>query len=132
MNEHAMVSVRRLADGTVIQVLPDGTTRPLESNTDWVRLEEMTDEEIEANALSDPDNPPLTQKELERMRPVPNPKQIRRRLHMTQEQFATRFQVPLGTLRDWEQGAREPDTAAKTLLRVIDKNPEAVLEALKQ
>lgn len=49
---------------------------------------------------------------------------------MTQEQFAAGFQVPLGTLRDWEQGTRIPDSAARTLLRVIDRNPEMVLATL--
>jgi putative transcriptional regulator len=112
--------------------MPDGTTRPAESRTDWARLEAMTEEEIEASALTDPDNPPLTTAELDRLYPVPNPQQIRRRLHLTQEQFAARFHVPLGTLRDWEQGTRRPDTAARTLLRVIDRNPEAVIEALKR
>jgi putative transcriptional regulator len=114
-----------------MEVMPDGSTRPLPSETDWHRLAAMTEEGIEANAASDPDNPPLTPSELARMRTVPDPKRIRRRLGMTQEQFAPAFQVPLGTLRDWEQGARQPDSAAKTLLRVIDKNPAAVIEALK-
>src|SRR5687767_5253975 len=122
MSDEDTIRARRLPDGTVVQVLPDGSTRPLKGRTDWARLAAMTEEEIEANALSDPDNPPLTPAELERMRPVPNPKRIRQRLRMTQEQFAARFHVPLGTLRDWEQGARVPDSAAKTLLRVIDKN----------
>ena len=81
-------------------------------------------------ALSDPDNPPWTEEELARASHVPNPKQIRQKLHMTQEQFAEQFQVPLGTLRDWEQGVSVPDSAAKSYLRVIAKNPRAVLEAL--
>jgi putative transcriptional regulator len=131
MNENDTIRVRRLPDGTFVQLLPDGSTQPIESRTDWARLEAMTEEEIEANALSDPNNPPMTPAELDRMKPVPNPRLIRQRLHMTQEQFAARFHVPLGTLRDWEQGAREPDRAAKTLLRVIDKNPNAVLQALE-
>jgi putative transcriptional regulator len=90
----------------------------------------MTEDEIHANALADPDNPPLTTAELSRMRLVPNPKRIRERLNMTQEQFAAGFQVPLGTLRDWEQGTRIPDSAARTLLRIIDRNPEMVLATL--
>jgi len=49
---------------------------------------------------------------------------------LSQEQFASRFGVPLGTLRDWEQGVSAPDTAARTLLRVIEHDPEAVLRAL--
>ena len=130
MSENDIVRARRLPDGTVVQVLPDGSTRPFEDRTDWARLEAMTEEEIEANALSDPDNPPLTGEELARMRPVPNPRRIRERLKLTQEQFATKFEVPLGTLRDWEQGVSYPDSAAKTLLRVIDKDPEAVVNAL--
>ncbi len=110
--------------------LPDGTTRPIEDRTDWARLEAMTEEEIDANALSDPDNPPSTPEELARMRPVPNPRRIQERLGLTQEQFAERFEIPLGTLRDWEQRIAFADPAAWTLLRVIDKDPEAVVNAL--
>ena len=132
MSESNIVRARRLSDGTVEEELPDGSTRPLPDRTDWARLEAMTEEEIEANALADPDNPPLTDEELARMRPAPNPRRIRERLKLTQEQFATRFEVPLGTLRDWEQGVSYPDSAAKTLLRVIDKDPEGVINALAQ
>jgi len=134
-DEHTIRARRgadRSADGTVEEVLPDGSTRQLVSGTDWDHLAAMTEAEIEANALSDPDNPPMTDEELSSMRPVPNPREIRRRLHMTQEQFATRFHLRIGTVRDWEQGKKEPDSAAKTLLRVIDHNPEAVLQALER
>jgi putative transcriptional regulator len=65
-----------------------------------------------------------------RLRPVPNLGRIRKRLKMTQEQFATAFEVPLGRLRDWQQGVSYPDSAARTLLRVIDKDPDAVINAL--
>lgn len=106
----------------------DGLT--LEDKTDWERLNAMTEEEIEAAAIADSDNPPLTETELKKLRPVPNPKEIRKRLKMTQQQFAAQFELPLGTLRDWEQGAREPDSAAKSYLRVIAKNPQAVIQAL--
>ncbi len=130
MSESDVVRVRRLSDGTVVEELPDGSTRPLPDRTDWARVEAMTEEEIEANALSDPDNPPLTDEELARMRRVPNPRRIRERLKLTQEQFAEKFEIPLGTLRDWEQGASLPDRAARTLLRVIEQDPEAVINAL--
>lgn len=131
MSERDTIRARRVGDGVVVQVLPDGSTRPLPGGTDWQRLAAMTEEEIEANAAGDPDNPPLTPEELARMRTVPDPKQIRRRLGMTQARFAATFHVPLGTLRDWEQGARQPDSAARTLLRVIANDPEAVIQALK-
>jgi DNA-binding transcriptional regulator YiaG len=63
----------------------------------------MREEEIEANAQADADNPPLTDIELARFRRAPNPKEIRQMLPMTQEEFASRFQPPQGALRDWEQ-----------------------------
>jgi putative transcriptional regulator len=125
-----MITARLLPNGTVVQVLPDGTTRPFESKTDWARFDALTEEEITAAALSDPDSVILTDEELAQGRHVPNPKEIRQKLHMTQEQFAEQFQVPLGTLRDWEQGVSIPDSAARNYLRVIAKNPQAVLEAL--
>jgi len=114
--------------------MPDGSTRSHESpdKTDWARLAAMTEEEIEANALADPDNPPLTDEELARLRPVPQPRRIRERLNLTQEQFAEQFEIPLGTLRDWEQEVSLPDRSARTLLRIIEQNPEAVRNALAQ
>lgn len=130
MSEENIIVVEKLPDGTKVQVLPDGTTRPIEDRTNWAYLHSMTDEEAEANALADPDNPPLTAEELERMRPVPNSGAIRKRLHLTQEQFAESFHLPLGTVRDWELGRRQPDSAAKVLLRVIEKDPDAVIRAL--
>ena len=72
MSERATVRARRRADGTIERVMADGTTRPLVSRTDWQRLAGMTDEEIEANARADPDNPPLTTDELARLLPVPD------------------------------------------------------------
>ena len=55
---------------------------------------------------------------------------IRRKLKMTQAEFAGRFGIKLATLRDWEQKRRTPDTPARVLLTVIAKEPEAVQRAL--
>ena len=55
---------------------------------------------------------------------------IREALGLTQREFARKFEIALGTLRDWEQGARRPDSAAKAYLRVIQQDPDAVLKAL--
>lgn len=125
------VTVERV-DGVVMQVLPGGIRQAMEDNTDWARLNAMTEEEIETAAQADPDNPPLTEAELKKLKRVPNPKEIRQRLHMTQQQFAKQFELPLGTLRDWEQGVREPDSAAKSYLRVIAKNPQMVIQSLNE
>jgi putative transcriptional regulator len=127
-----MIKVLQLSDGRVFQELADGMLRPMKREMDWTRFDSMTDEELEANALSDPDNPPWTEEDLARLRPVPSAKRIRAKLHLTQEQFAGNFNLPLGTVRDWELGRREPDTAAKNFLRVIEHNPDLVIEALKK
>lgn len=130
MKNDRLIRARKTDDGSFVEMLPDGSTRPIKDRTDWAHLDAMTEEEIEANALSDPDNPPLTDEELSGMKRIPNPREIRTRLNLTQEQFAERFHLRLGTVRDWEQGKKEPDSAAKVLLRVIDRNPEAVDQAL--
>lgn len=56
---------------------------------------------------------------------------IRTKTGMTQEMFAQRFGVSVNTLRHWEQGKRLPEGPARTLLKVIDREPEAVQRALR-
>jgi len=90
----------------------------------------MSDEEIHAAALADPDAQPLTPEREARMKRTPQVKVIRRALDLSQEEFAERFRIPLGTLRDWEQGRKDPAAAARAYLVVIGRNPEAVSEAL--
>ncbi len=65
-----------------------------------------------------------------RYRPV-DIKRIRKRLHVSQSQFSLMIGVSKSTLQNWEQGRREPEGPAKALLRVVDKQPEAVLQALQ-
>lgn len=97
---------------------------------DWSRLDAMTPEQRHAAAMSDPDAQPLTPEDFRRMKRTPRVKIIRRALGLSQEDFAARFHIPLGTLRDWEQGRKEPDAAARAYLVVIGRNPEAVRKAL--
>ncbi len=63
-----------------------------------------------------------------RMKQTPRAKVIRRALGLSQEEFAARYQVPIGTLRDWEQGRTEPDRAAKAYLKVIASEPDTVAD----
>ena len=98
---------------------------------DWSRADAMTDEEIHAAALADPDAQPLTPQRLATMRRTPQVRIIRRALGLSQEEFAARFHLPLGTVRDWEQGAHRPDKAAQVLLTVIARDPDAVARALE-
>ncbi len=57
-------------------------------------------------------------------------RRVRRRLGFSQAEFAKRIDVSLETIRNWEQGKRSPTGAAKALLKVLDKAPEAALAAL--
>jgi putative transcriptional regulator len=57
-------------------------------------------------------------------------RRVRRRLGFSQAEFATRIDVSLETIRNWEQGKRCPTGAAKALLKILDKAPEAALAAL--
>jgi putative transcriptional regulator len=130
MSHQHMIRARRGCDGRLEQIMPDGSTRPLEGQSDWAALDAMTDEEVYQSALADPDNPPRSTAQLARMRRVPNPSWLRLRMGLTQEQFARQFQIALGTLQDWEQGVRRPDSTAKAYRRVIAANPDAVRQAL--
>lgn len=59
-------------------------------------------------------------------------KKLREGLGMSQPEFALRFGFSIGTLRQWEQGRRYPDGAARVLLTVIERSPNAVKKALEQ
>jgi putative transcriptional regulator len=100
--------------------------------TDWRAFDAKSEAQRHAAAISDPYCPPATRAQLARARRASNVRAVRQSLKLTQEEFAARFGLPLGTVRDWEQGAHRPDRAAQVLLRVIAKNPEAVIRALKE
>jgi putative transcriptional regulator len=59
-----------------------------------------------------------------------NVKRIRKRLGLSQEAFAATYGFALSAVRDWEQGRRQPDRSARILLKIIEKEPEAVTRAL--
>ena len=133
MKEENTIKVKLYRDGTVIQELEDGSERVLESDTDWAALAAMTDEDAEYNALMDPDEEPfLTDADREKIKTLPDPKRIRKKLKLTQKEFSRRYEIPLGTLRDWERRVRFPDSAARAYLTVISEDPELVCKALKR
>jgi putative transcriptional regulator len=107
-------------------------TKATPETFDWSRFDAMTDEEVHAAALADPDAQPWTDEQLDKAKRTPRVKIIRRVLRLTQEEFAAQFSIPLGTLRDWEQGRKEPDQAARAYLLVIASDPDAVRKALKK
>ena len=97
---------------------------------DWSRFDAMSEAQRTAAAMRERDAIPLTSADFKRMKRTPQVKLIRRALSLTQEEFAGRFHIPLGTLRDWEQGAAVPDQSTRAYLTVIARDPEAVRKAL--
>ncbi len=88
-------------------------------------LQQATDEAI-ANAIGEDSDtaPELT------LDQIIAPKNLRRRLNMTQEQFAEAVGLPVATLRNWEQGRNSIDPAGKSLLILLARDPEAALATL--
>jgi putative transcriptional regulator len=96
-------------------------------SVDWDRVSRMTDEAIAEDIASDPDAMPFTDADGVALRV----QLIRKVLSLSQAQFAAQFHIPLATLKDWEQGRRQPEAAAWAYLRVIEGEPAAVRRALE-
>jgi len=62
---------------------------------------------------------------------VPDVRAIRRKLRMSQMEFAQNYRIPLPTLKNWEQGRRQPDAPAAAYLHAIAKRPREISEALR-
>jgi putative transcriptional regulator len=126
MSKHITIA-RIRSDDRIVRVQADGSEKTLPARS----IPPRTAAQIEAAAADDRDNPPLTSSQLAKLRRVPQVKTLRRALGLTQEEFAARYQIPVGTLRDWEQGRTEPDRAARAYLKVIAHDPQNVQGALK-
>jgi putative transcriptional regulator len=102
---------------------------------DWAALDALTDDEIDAQIAANPDAAPdisdwsLDDPKVRIMVPT-DVKAIRARFGLSQDRFAKTFALNLATLRDWEQQRRMPHGPARTLLQIIDREPEAVRRAL--
>lgn len=96
-----------------------------------VRLDALTDADITAAALSDPDNLPMTDEELARLTAARRVRAVRAHTGLSQASFAKTFHINVARLRDLEQGRTQPDSAVLAYLAVIDKEPEAVRRALR-
>ena len=116
------ISARIRSDGTVVEIVDGGEERPFPKTP----MHPMTEAEVSAAAATDPDARPMTPEQLAKAKRVPRIKTLRRALGITQEEFAARYHIPVGTLRDWEQGRGEPDQTARAYLAVIARDPEGV------
>ena len=109
-----------------VRVTPEMVEAALRE-VDWTAQDALTDADIDAQIAADPDvAPEATDAEIAAMRV----QQVRRSTGLSQPAFAEAFRIPVGTLRDWEQGRREPDAAALAYLTVIEREPEVVRRAL--
>ncbi|MGB8364886.1 MAG: helix-turn-helix domain-containing protein [Rhizomicrobium sp.] len=93
---------------------------------DWSKVEATTEEDIRRHMIEDGENPDREP----RIEDIYTPQVIRKRLNMTQEQFARALRIPVATLRNWEQGRNSIDPAARSLLIVVARDPQAALAAL--
>jgi putative transcriptional regulator len=90
-----MLRVRLKADGRIVELLPDGSERPMETSN-----------------------------------PAEFVRRVRARCGLTQAAFAEKIEVPLETVRNWEQGKRSPRGPARALLKLIDRAPDTAFAAL--
>ncbi|WP_407518695.1 helix-turn-helix domain-containing protein [Methylobacterium oryzisoli] len=94
------------------------------------RLDAMTEEEIQAAAEADPENPPLTEAELRRGSFARDVRRAREALGMSPEGFAAALGLPAPTLREWERGRIDPDPAARSLIRLVADDPGRAVRLL--
>ncbi|HEY7665620.1 MAG TPA: helix-turn-helix domain-containing protein [Xanthobacteraceae bacterium] len=104
-----MLRVRLKADGRVVEILPDGSEQPLPA-----RLAAMAEQMRRPAGSAD----------------AAYARGVRARTGLTQAEFAARIEVPLETVRNWEQGKRSPRGPARALLKLIDKAPAAAFAVL--
>jgi putative transcriptional regulator len=91
----------------------------------------LTEDEINAAALSDPDNPPLTDEELALMVSSRAVRLARKATDLSQAEFAKTYQFTLGRLRDLEQGRTQADSAILAYLRLIERDPVGIKASLQ-
>jgi putative transcriptional regulator len=115
------------------RLLPDGRMQQHSGDGNWlfVEIPPLGPNFPEGEPAYDPENPPMTPDELKRMKRVAFAKHLRFKIGLSQVAFAERYHIPVGTLRDWEQGRSEPDAPAKALLKLIAADPDGSAEKLK-
>jgi putative transcriptional regulator len=100
-------------------------------DVDHAKLDATTDEDIRRYRTEDgedPDDDPARHA----WESAILPQAVRKRVGMTQDQFAAALRIPVATLRNWEQNRVTPDPAVRSLLWIVYKNPEAAFRALAE
>ena len=90
----------------------------------------MSEAEVDSARRTDPDAlPPMTDAQIDAAK-GDSIRRVRKATGLSQPAFSARYAIPLGTLRDWEQGKSVPDATARAYLRVIERAPDVVAEAV--
>ncbi len=105
-----------------VKVSPPTSKSGTVGRIDTARVDATTESEIQAQIAEDEKEAMLDAAKFAR--------RVRKRLGLSQMEFSERIDVSVETIRNWEQGRRYPTGAAKTLLKILDRAPEASLSAL--
>ena len=105
---------------------PVEAIRRMKPRVNRAKIDATTETDIKRHMREDDQVAP----DLTGFTPVVPPQLVRKKLGMTQAQFAKALRIPKSTLRNWEQGRVQPDPAARSLLTIVAKNPKAALAAL--
>jgi putative transcriptional regulator len=114
----------------IVRFTLDPNNPPKLTEAQRARLDALTDEEITAAALSDPDNPPFTEEELQILDDVNFLRGVRDATGLSQAKFAEAYRINLARLRDLEQGRTRPDSALRAYYTVIAQRPDVVAACL--
>src|SRR4051812_40781430 len=112
-----MMRVRLKADGRLVEILSDGSERAMPP------VPPEADHRILAPSLQ-PGRPPQTD--------AGYAKRIRSQTRLTQAEFASRIGLPIETVRNWEQGKRQPRGPARALLKMLDQAPDVAFSVLSR
>lgn len=122
--------VRLKADGRLVEVLPDGSERPIEPPPaakvapPLVAAKPVTSSRLASRLMS------LAPRSAKPKTDADYARAIRAATKLTQAEFAERIGVPIETVRNWEQGKRSPRGPARALLKVIETAPDLAFAAL--
>ena len=110
-----------------IRMTLDQAVKTASVQVDEARIAATTEEDIRRHMIEDGDDPDAP---MAVFQTVPDVQEIRERLSMSQATFATTIGVPEATVRNWEQRRTGIAPSARTLLRIMEREPAAVLRAL--
>lgn len=124
------IVVRRVRGGGFVEILADGSLRPVTSEAKHTGEPEKGANDLEDQGATDLDARPLSKEALQTARRGPHPRFVRKRLGLSVEEFADRYHFPVETLRAWENHSSTPDVIARSYLKAIAADPDGVAAAV--